>query len=101
MQTSNVDKAQHVYHQLYQIGFGNAGLQIGQSAFLWSLLAKPKRLYGAEIWSPLNSETKLHNLEQLQAQAAKKAFGKAANASVIAEAALGDLGWLSIRSQIL
>jgi hypothetical protein len=33
--------------------------------------------------------------------AAKKAFGKAAAATVIAEAAVGDLGWLSIKSQII
>jgi hypothetical protein len=49
MQTSNIDKAQHGYQQLYQIGFGDAGLQIGQSAFLWSLLARPKLIYGAEV----------------------------------------------------
>lgn len=72
MQASNVDKARHASHQLYQIGFGDAGLQIGQSAFLWSLLAKPKLLYGVEIWSP-NSHTSLMELEQAQAQAAKRA----------------------------
>jgi hypothetical protein len=43
----------------------------------------------------------MKELEQLQAQAAKKAFGKAAAATVIAEAAVGDLGWLSIKSQII
>ena len=100
MQESNTDKTRHVYHQPYQIGFGDAGLQVGQSAFLWSLLAKPKLLYGAEIWTP-NSDTKLNELEQIQAQAARKAFGKSATSLVIAEAALGDLGWLSIKSQIM
>jgi hypothetical protein len=40
----------------------------------------------------------MKELEQLQAQAAKKAFGKAAAATIIAEAAVGDLGWLSIKS---
>jgi hypothetical protein len=34
MQASNIDKAQHGYQQLYKIGFGDAGLQVGQSAFL-------------------------------------------------------------------
>jgi hypothetical protein len=70
------------------------------TAHLWSLLARPKLLYGAEIWSP-NLETKMKELEQIQAQAAKKAFGKAAAATVIAEAAVGDLGWLSVKSQIM
>jgi hypothetical protein len=100
MQTSNIDKAQHGYQQLYQIGFGDARLQVGQLAFLWSLLARSKLIYGAEVWLP-NSETKIKELEQIQAQAAKKAFGKAAAATVIAEAALGDLGWPSVQSQIL
>jgi hypothetical protein len=74
-------------------------LQVGQSAILWSLLARPKLIYGAEVWSP-NSETKMKELEQIQAQAAKKAFGKAAAATDFAEAALGDLGWPSVQSQI-
>jgi hypothetical protein len=100
MQASNIDKDQHGYQQLYKIGFGDAGLQVGLSAFLWSLLTRPKLLYGAEIWSP-NSETKMKELKQWQAQAAKKAFGKAAAATVIAEAAVGDLGWLSIKLQII
>jgi hypothetical protein len=43
----------------------------------------------------------MKELEQIQAQAAKKAFGKAEAATVIAEAAVGDLGWLSVKSQIM
>jgi hypothetical protein len=38
----------------------------------------------------------MKELEQLQAQAAKKVFGKAAAATTIAEAAVNNLGWLSI-----
>jgi hypothetical protein len=43
----------------------------------------------------------MKELEQLQAQAAKKAFGKTAAATVTAKAAVGELGWLSIKSQII
>jgi hypothetical protein len=75
MQTSNIDKAQHGYQQLYQIGFGDAGLQVDQSAFLWSLLARPKLIYGAEVWSP-NSETKMKELEQNKRKLLKKPSAK-------------------------
>jgi hypothetical protein len=43
----------------------------------------------------------MKELEKLQAQAAEKAFSKAATAKVIAKAAVGDLGWLSIKLQII
>jgi hypothetical protein len=39
MQDLSVEKTQGVYSQLYTIGFAEAGLQVGQSAFLWDLFA--------------------------------------------------------------
>ncbi|GAQ93054.1 hypothetical protein KFL_012740010 [Klebsormidium nitens] len=51
MLSVNLDKANKAYKQLYQIGYGDSGLQIGQSAELWNLFARPKLLYGAEVWT--------------------------------------------------
>ena len=57
-------------------------------------------LYGVEVWT-CSSETALLDLEKFQIQGARKVFGKRAMSTVIGEAALGDLGWMSVRSQIL
>jgi hypothetical protein len=57
-------------------------------------------LYGAKVWT-CNSETTLLDLENFQIQGAQKVFGKRAMSTVIGEAALGDLGWMSVRSQVL
>jgi hypothetical protein len=100
MQDKNLDKAKAGYKRLYQVGFGDSGLQVGHFAFLWDLFTKPKMLYGAEVWT-CNSETALLDLEKFQIQGARKVFGKRAMSTVIGEAALGDLGWMSVRSQIL
>jgi hypothetical protein len=97
MQDKNLDKAKAEYKRLYQVGFGDSGLQVGQSAFLWDLFTKPKMLYGAKVWT-CNSETALFDLEKFQIQGARKVFGKRAMSTVIGEAALGDLGWMSVRS---
>jgi hypothetical protein len=34
MQDKNLDKAKAEYKRLYQVGFDDSGLQVGQSAFL-------------------------------------------------------------------
>lgn len=96
---SNVENSKNAYVPLYQIGFAEAGLQIGQSAFLWNLFAKPRLLYGAEVW-PVGSATNINKLESAQLQGARRIFGKKAHATVIGEALRGDLGWISIQSQI-
>jgi hypothetical protein len=82
-----------------KLDFAEAGLQIGQSAFLWNLYARPRLLYGAEVWS-VNSAKDWADLERVQLQAAKRVFGRKAAAPVIGEALRGALGWLSIKSQV-
>jgi hypothetical protein len=100
MQDKNLDKAKAEYKHLYQVGFCDSGLQVGQSAFLWGLFTELKMLCGAEVWT-CNFETALLDLEKFQIQGARKVFGKRAMSTVIGEAAIGDLGWMSVRSQIL
>jgi hypothetical protein len=87
-----------IIQALYKIGFAKAGLQIGQSAFLWNLFAKPRLLYGAETWS-VSSKKGWQDLESAQLQGARRIFGKKANYSKVGEALRGDLGWLSVESQ--
>jgi hypothetical protein len=99
MHDTVIENSNNAYCPLYQIGFAEAGLHIGQSAFLWNSFARPRLLYGAEVWS-VNSETNWHDLEKAQLQAAKRIFGKQAAATVIGEALRGDLGWLSVKSLI-
>jgi hypothetical protein len=86
MQDKNLDKAKAEYKRLYQVGFGDPGLQVGQSAFLWDLFTKPKMLYGAEVWT-CNFETALLDLVKFWIQGARKVFGKRAMSTVIGEAA--------------
>jgi hypothetical protein len=52
------------------------------------------------VWT-CNSKTALLDLEKFRIQGARKVFGKRAMSTVIGEAALGDAGWMSVRSQIL
>jgi hypothetical protein len=99
MHDTVIEKSNNAYCPFYQIGFAEAGLHIGQSAFLWNLFARHRLLYGAEVWS-VNSETDWRDLEKAQLQAAKRIFGKKAAATVIGEALRGDLGWLSVKSHI-
>jgi hypothetical protein len=99
MRDANIENSHNAYSPLYQIGFAEAGLQIGQSAFLWNLYARPRLLYGAEVWS-VNSAKDWADLERVQLQAAKRIFGRKAAAPVIGEALRGDLGWLSIKFQV-
>lgn len=99
MTSKNLVKTNKSYKQLYQIGYGSSGMQVGESAALWALFARPKLLYGAEVWSA-STQTTIQKLERAQAQAARRIFGKQADASIIAEALNGDLGWQSVASQI-
>jgi hypothetical protein len=99
MLDTNVDKSNNAYRQLYQLGYGDSCLQVGESAALWQLFARPRLFYGAEIWS-FSTKKQLKKIESAQVQAARRVFGKQSNASVIVEALLGDLGWLSARSCI-
>jgi hypothetical protein len=46
MQDKNLDKAKAEYKRLYRVGFGDSGLQVGQSAFLWDLSQNPKCFMG-------------------------------------------------------
>jgi hypothetical protein len=59
---------------------------------------KPYLLYGAEVWSL--TPKGLQDLETAQTQGARRIFGKRAKATVINEALRGDLGWLSVQSQV-
>lgn len=85
MRESNIESTENAYIPLYQIGFGEAGLHIGQSAFLWQLYAKPRLLYGAEVWST-TSQDGWQDLENAQLQGARRIFGRRANHSTIGEA---------------
>jgi hypothetical protein len=51
MHDANIENLHNAYSSLYQIGFAEAGLQIGQSAFLWNPYARSRLLHGAEVWS--------------------------------------------------
>jgi hypothetical protein len=99
MRKWNIENAQNAYNSLYQIGFAEAGLPIGQSAFLWNLFAKPRLLYGAETWS-VSFKTGMDELESAQFEGARRIFEKKYHQSTIGEALRGDLGWQSVRSQI-
>jgi hypothetical protein len=90
MLDTNVEKTNKAYRQQYQFGYGDSGLQVGKSAALWQLFARPQLFYGAKIWS-LGTKKQQKKVEDAQVQAARRVFGKQSNASVIAEALLGDL----------
>jgi hypothetical protein len=99
MRETNIENTDNAYSPLYKIGFAEAGLHIGQSAFLWNLFAKPRLLYGAEVWS-VSSQQGWKDLESAQLQGARRIFGKKSNHSTIGEALRGDLGWQSIELQV-
>ena len=87
-----------IFH-LYQIGFAEAGLQIGQSAFLWKLFANPRLLYGVESWpvSPLRARK---NWKVLNFKVRAESLGKKYHRTTVNEALRGDLEWLSVKSQV-
>ena len=94
----NTKKAQQSMGQLLHSGIGDDGLQIEYSARLWKTFVGTQLLYGAEIWTP--NITQLKSLEVILAKGARNIFGRKGSATVGVEALLGDLGWLSIESQI-
>jgi hypothetical protein len=71
MRKANIKSAQNSYGALYKIDFAEARLQIGQSAFLWNLFAKPLLLYGAETWSG-SSKKVWQDLESAPLQGARR-----------------------------
>jgi hypothetical protein len=85
MRKAYIESAQNSYGALYKIGFAEAGLQIGQSDFLWILFAKLRLLYGAETWS-ISSKKGWQDLESAQLHGARRIFGKKANYSMVGEA---------------
>jgi hypothetical protein len=99
MRETNIENTDNAYSRLYQIGFAEAGLHIGQSAVLWNLFAEPRLLYGAEVWS-VSSQEDWKDLESAQLQGARRIFGKKSNHTTIGEALRGDLGWQSVKLQV-
>jgi hypothetical protein len=99
MQYSNIEKTDNAHSPLYQVGFAEAGLHIEQSAFLWTLFAKPRLLYGCEVWS-VSSQKGWQELESAQLQGARRIFGKKSNHTTIGEDLHGNLGWQSVKSQV-
>ena len=97
--THNTKKAQQSMGQLLHSGVGDDGLQIEYSARLWKTYVGTQLLYGAEIWSP--NVAQLKDLETILSKGARNIFGRKGNTNVSVEALLGDLGWLSIESQLV
>jgi hypothetical protein len=90
MRETNIENTDNAYSRLYQIGFAEAGIHIGQSAFLWNLFAKPRLLYGAEVWS-VSSQQGWKDLESAQLQGACRIGGKRSNHTTI----VGSTSWRS------
>jgi hypothetical protein len=75
MRETNIENTDNAYSRSYQIGFAEAGLHVGQSAFLWNLFAKPRLFYGAEVWS-VSSQEGWQDLESAQLQGAGECLAR-------------------------
>jgi hypothetical protein len=95
---SNIMKARHTLGELLQAGIGEDGLQVGHSSRLYQSCAMPQFLYGSEIFTM--SATHLRSAVTQMNKAARNIFGKKGDCNVIFEALRGDLGWLSLRSEL-
>lgn len=96
----NVERCRHSMNQLYSLTDDpDQGLEVGHLAELWGLFARSRLLYGSEIWST-HSASALESLETAQTIAGRQILGKPGGLNLTREAVYGDLGWLSVRSQL-